>query len=589
MDSLPTARPTCQLHLRALKNLYFGAMKSSLMRIQYLALLYLGCSIVACSPEGAHAEFPVRVMQKAGDNSSWSSPTFDDRQWRSDATGSRDSIFWLRVHFDLTQSLKPTRNRGILIFGLGAQELYWDGVWVGKNGSPGSTAEEERPGQLSNYFMIPDSLGQVGRHVLAMRCSQQHEESSERFLQIVVSDYFEMLRYPLIVTSFMHILAGAYLLAGIYFLFLFFTYRKEATVFIFGIICLIFFSLILLEYLKFYVLYPYTWHYPRLKLIGWLTMAAAFLVPSYFGLQFRFPKLKWVLGGYLCLLIAFYYVMLGQHDNTARMMGRCMWMFSLTIVAYGAFRSVKGAPLVLIGLLCSAVIDRFFIYDISLYSSFTIIVFSMFYLLTLRGKAQQEAYTDSLLLSARLKNELLKKHIQPHFLMNTLTSLIDWVEESPQEGVKFMEALADEFDILSQVADHRLIPIGQEIQLCKSHLVVMGYRKEIDYQWEEEGIDYAETIPPALIHTVLENGITHSLPRIDGTVGFKLQFKRTDHERCYTLSTYGQNRRSRGAIKKGTGFRYIESRLRESYGDKWKLSAEAIPEGWMTQIKIYAP
>ncbi len=557
------------------------------MRIQFFIILLYGFSIMACTSEGTKAELPVRVVQKAGDDLSWSRLDFDDRQWRTEAQGSRDSIFWLRVHFNLVQSLSPDRRRGLLTFGLGSQQLFWDGVRIGHNGTPGTSPEQEIPGQLSNYFLIPDSLGEVGRHVLAMRCSQQHEESDERFIQVVASDYFEILRFPLIITGFMHILAGAYLLAAIYFLFLFFSYRKEATVFVFGIICLLFFSLILLEYVKFYVLYPYPWHYPRLRLIGWLTLAAAFLIPLYFGLQFKFPKLKWVLGGYLVVLLSFYFLMLGQHDSTARMMGRCMWILSLSIVAYGALRSMKGAPLVLIGLLLSAIIDYFFIYDISLYSSFTIIVFSMFYLLSLRGKAQQEAYTNSILQSARLKNELLKKHIQPHFLMNTLTSLIDWVEESPQEGVKFMEALAEEFDILCQVADHSLIPLAQEIQLCKSHLVVMGYRKEISYQWEDQGVDGEDTVPPALIHTILENGITHSLPLADGTVRFKLQYERSDHERCYTLFTYGRNRRQNSAVKKGTGFRYIESRLRESYGDKWELTSEATPIGWKTQIKIY--
>ena len=90
--------------------------------------------------------------------------------------------------------------------------------------------------------------------------------------------------------------------------------------------------------------------------------------------------------------------------------------------------------------------------------SFTILLLSMFYVLAWQIRKQREAFEHSLVETSRLKNELLKKKIQPHFLMNTLTSLIDWVEESPSKGVDFIEALAEEFDLLNQVEDKKTHP-----------------------------------------------------------------------------------------------------------------------------------
>ena len=54
--------------------------------------------------------------------------------------------------------------------------------------------------------------------------------------------------------------------------------------------------------------------------------------------------------------------------------------------------------------------------------------------------------------------------------MNTLTSLIDWIEESPKKGVLFIEALAQEFDLLNQIENKKQIPIAQEIALCRPSL-----------------------------------------------------------------------------------------------------------------------
>ena len=67
--------------------------------------------------------------------------------------------------------------------------------------------------------------------------------------------------------------------------------------------------------------------------------------------------------------------------------------------------------------------------------------------------------------------------------MNTLTSLMGWIEESPKDSVQFIEALSKEFEIMSDIAEKKLIPIQQEIDLCRYHIEIMKYRKEVDYRF----------------------------------------------------------------------------------------------------------
>lgn len=168
-----------------------------------------------------------------------------------------------------------------------------------------------------------------------------------------------------------------------------------------------------------------------------------------------------------------------------------------------------------------------------------------------------------------------------------MTSLIDWVEESPKQGAEFIQALAGEFDIMNSIAEAVLIPVRQEIELCKTHLKVMQFRKEICYEWEESGIDETEYIPPALIHTLLENGITHSIPIAESLISFKLAYLSTAVYKQYTFETHALNREVSKKRNGGNGFRYIQARLTESYGDRWKFISEAIPGGWLTTIQIY--
>ena len=207
---------------------------------------------------------------------------------------------------------------------------------------------------------------------------------------------------------------------------------------------------------------------------------------------------------------------------------------------------------------------------------------------SIKLKEQKLAYEQSIALSTRLKYELLKKKIQPHFLMNTLTSLIDWIEEAPEKGVDFIEALAIEFDLLNQVENKTLIQLSQEIELCKSHLNIMAYRKEINYQWYDEGIvdGKYQTIPPAVIHTLLENGITHCLPLENNSMQFKLIVENNKDEYTYTFLVLAKVRNSTKEIIDGTGIKYIKARLTESYGEHWSFSSSSIENGWKNVIRF---
>lgn len=499
-----------------------------------------------------------------------------------------DSIFKAQLNVKLLKRDNLSEPLGLQVNAFGAFEVYWDGVLLGSNGQMAKSGRAEVIGTETTYYQIPEHLTNLGKHVVTIIGTQAECRASQRGIDVKLENYRRLLRLPLIIMSFMNLMAGAFLIAAIYYFFLYInSSRKEITVLLFGIICLLFFSLLIIEYVKFYITIPYTQFYLRLEIIGWLTFAISLLVPWYFMLQFGFGKKQLFLSLLLISLIAIYIVNYHHYDITAMRFSYAMWLASVVIAANAVFRKVKGGFIVLAGLLASAVINYFLVYDFGLFIAFTIIVLSMLYLHTIRAKAIEEAHNASLLLSSRLQIELIKKNIQPHFLRNTLTSLIDWVEESPQQGVVFIRALADEFDIMNSIAEDTLIPIRQEIELCQKHLQVMSFRKEVCYDWKEEGIDENENIPPAILHTIIENGITHSLPPDKGCICFRLSYVKEDRYKQYTLLTLAKNRKKKKNSSNGTGFKYIKARLNESYGNNWSFDSFAVEEGWLTTIKIF--
>ncbi len=569
----------------------------------HLYLLLLLVLFSSCTNEMPEYFFDDQKV-KLGDNPAWASVDFDDSKWEEYEEVAGKGVFWIRINFELDDVKDIQVDQGIKIGGTGSYQLWLDETYLGQNGELQTADKDEVQGTYHAFFDIPDSLLTEGKHVAAFRMTQQSDNISQH-LYFVIDDYFTLVRQQLQVSKYMFLLAGAFLLAAIYFLFMFFSRPKEFSPLLFSIICILFCSLLMMEFLKFFYLYEYSFQNTRMEIIGYLHISLAILVPLFFMLQFSFPRKHTLVIMAILLGIIYYndYTCHFYYDRVATAHNMTMLIFSCLITAYAIYLKKNGAKVafagVLFGYLLVHQLPEFIdiasiltIFDISQFIAFVVIVLCMFYILTLRIREERLAYEASLVLSERLKNELLKKNIKPHFIMNTLTSLIDWVEESPKEGVKFITALAGEFETLNEVADYKLVPIGQEIKLCQNHLKVMGYRKEITYNWEDKNIDANEIIPPAIIHTAVENGVTHSLPNDAGVITFRLTFEKNEKGKKYILKTIARNREENAeenmGKKGGTGLKYIKARLQESYPDKWAVSSLEVEEGWETVFEIFS-
>lgn len=510
----------------------------------------------------------------------------DIRYEASDAVISRpDTIFNAEVKINLLEK-KFSSPLGLKVHSFGAFIVYWDGVRVGQNGVPAGPKQPEIPGTETSYYQIPDNLSGLGKHEVVIKGTQKYLLETERNVMAKPDSYLKMLRQPLIELSLVNLMAGAFLIAAIYYTFLYTNSRlKQRTTLLFALICFLFFTLLAIEYLKYYIDIPYTLFYTRLIAVGWLTFAIATLIPLYFAIHFNVPHKLPFIGVLLVVLLSIYIIEYEHYDLTAHLYSLTLWIASVLILLYALVKKQRGSILVLCGFAISMIVNQYMFYDFGLYIAFTLILLCILYLQTLGAKQLEEAHHASLLLSSRLQLELIKKNIQPHFLRNTLTSLMDWVEESPTQGVQFIQALSQEFDLMNEIAEHSLIPIRQEIDLCKHHLSVMQFRKEITYIWEDNGIQDNELIPPAIIHTLLENGITHGIPSKNGTKRFLLTFSRSATYKQYVFDVFAESRVKSGR-KSGNGFRYIQARLKESYGDRWNFTSEPFAEGWRSIIRI---
>jgi hypothetical protein len=185
--------------------------------------------------------------------------------------------------------------------------------------------------------------------------------------------------------------------------------------------------------------------------------------------------------------------------------------------------------------------------------------------------------------SERLRVDLLKRNIQPHFLMNSLTALMEWVETTPNIAVEFIEGLAEEFRILCVFAERKTVTLGDELELCETHLKLMGLRLDGNFSLQIDVEDSSLGIPPAIIHTLMENAFSHN--------------QYANKETCFTVSastdsgkiklTFSAPVADRGhTAGTGTGSRYITARLTEFSGNDFTFTSEQVGSNWVTTITI---
>lgn len=118
----------------------------------------------------------------------------------------------------------------------------------------------------------------------------------------------------------------------------------------------------------------------------------------------------------------------------------------------------------------------------------------------------------------RSELDVLQSQINPHFLYNTLDSVV-WMTENgrTQEAVAMLTALARFFRI-SLSKGSSIIPIGDELEHARNYLAIQKMRYKNKFFADisvEQGVERLYTVK-LIIQPILENAIYHGMEYADG-------------------------------------------------------------------------
>lgn len=575
---------------------------SSARRLALAAALLVGSGALASPPPASAQDFvrQTHVRLHVGDVPGWADPGLDDSAWRTVPLGAvpgTGGLVVLRSRFQLDgRTTLPGHPTGVLFAALASCEIAWDGVVIGRSGRPGATAREEVPGPIQAQWAVPDRLATPGGHLLALRCSTHHRgfRPTLGYWSLTVGDY-DLLREGTgrWTRTALASLSGM-AMVGIFALALFLADRRDRSFLLLGLVCLAGGALLLAESWRNVFGYGYDRHILRLALLTLLTALFNFALAAF--VVVRFPasatpakRVERKALGLLALAL-----LAACFDPTWDGKGLLMFLVGLVFAtgwtARAAWRRERGSLPVLAGLagLLAALFGSPYAFaDLTFYLALDLLLLCLLVAHALQVRRLRLEHEGAVVRSARLEIELLRRQIQPHFLMNTLTALSEWIEQEPKAAVSLVEAIAEELRLLGRIADQRLIPLSEELALCRTHLAVMSRRRDREYELEVTGADPGDLVPPAIFHTLVENAVTH-----DGTRGRKVVLTlgaepAEGGDRRYVFSApYGGDRGESAEPKEGTGLRYVRARLQESLGSRWTLTSGPSGDSWRTELTI---
>jgi two-component system sensor histidine kinase AlgZ len=111
----------------------------------------------------------------------------------------------------------------------------------------------------------------------------------------------------------------------------------------------------------------------------------------------------------------------------------------------------------------------------------------------------------------------LQARIRPHFLFNSLNTVLGLLREDPRRSEAVLENLAELFRAL--LAEPRtLVPLEKELELARAYIEIEMIRigPRLEVQWQVANAPMDALVPPMVLQPLVENAVYHGIERSEG-------------------------------------------------------------------------
>lgn len=211
-------------------------------------------------------------------------------------------------------------------------------------------------------------------------------------------------------------------------------------------------------------------------------------------------------------------------------------------------------------------------------------------------KDQNSAYE---LKTAQLQGELttaqlqaLKMQLKPHFLFNTLNSLVGlMMMRENKKAINMVNSLSTLLRTIVDTKDVVQVPLCQEVEFAKEYLYIQQIRFEdrLRIEWDLHDDTASALVPQYILQPLIENSIIHGIEKLSRPALIRISTEcRADGLRIEVLDNgVGFNQKNRSG-RQGVGISIVRQRLDRLYGQQATLNYE-LPERGGTRAVLSMP
>ncbi|MEL6558909.1 MAG: histidine kinase [Bacteroidota bacterium] len=146
-------------------------------------------------------------------------------------------------------------------------------------------------------------------------------------------------------------------------------------------------------------------------------------------------------------------------------------------------------------------------------TSMVVIVMLISRLLEVLINNQQVAIENERLRNENLQNQFnaLKSQLDPHFLFNSLNTVMELIEEDKNLAKGFVARLSEVFRYMLNHSDKRLISLRDELKFTRDYVYLLQLRhSQLSLNIEIAEDNLAWQVPPLAVQLLIENAVKHN-------------------------------------------------------------------------------
>lgn len=194
----------------------------------------------------------------------------------------------------------------------------------------------------------------------------------------------------------------------------------------------------------------------------------------------------------------------------------------------------------------------------------------------------------------------LQSQINPHFLYNTLDSIIWMIEINDNDGAILMTSALARLFRQAIGNSNVYVPIAQEIDYTKNYLIIqrMRYRDKVEFEFDIQDEVLEGKVIKLVLQPLVENALYHGLKYKKEQGLIRIKGYKVDNDIMLQVIDNGigiskeeldkileEDSRKSGS---GVGLANIQNRLQLIYGKEYGLTIESL-EGISTTVTIHIP